>query len=321
MRSPRRGGPRLSLERLEDRALPATFTAASVSDLIADVNAANAVGGPNTITLVAGTTFTLTAVDNTTDGATGLPVIAANNDLTIVGNGDVIERSTAKSTPTFRLLNVAAGASLTLQDLTLQGGHAYSYAAAGGAILNAGSLTLTGVTVQYNTAQGHSNVTGGGIYSSGSLTVQASIVRNNQALGDDGTASAPIGGNAAGGGIFIAGGMATLDDVTLSANAAQGGRAPNNPGKLFGGKGLGANGLGGGLYAAGGTVSLHNTTLDHNTAKGGSGPGGAGVGQGGGLYLTAAASVCLDAFTQAHFVRNQASTSDPDVHGPYTTCP
>jgi hypothetical protein len=43
--------------------------------------------GTNTITLARGATFTLTAVNNTTDGPTGLPVIAANNKLTILGNG------------------------------------------------------------------------------------------------------------------------------------------------------------------------------------------------------------------------------------------
>jgi hypothetical protein len=52
-------------------------------------------------------------VDNTTDGATGLPVIAAKDNLTILGNGDVIEPSTKSNTPRFRLLAVASGGSLT----------------------------------------------------------------------------------------------------------------------------------------------------------------------------------------------------------------
>jgi hypothetical protein len=47
--------------RLEARTVPSGFTAASVADLVADINAANAAGGANNITLVAGTTFTLTA--------------------------------------------------------------------------------------------------------------------------------------------------------------------------------------------------------------------------------------------------------------------
>jgi len=61
---------------LETRRLLASFTAASAADLIADMNAANAAGGANTITLAAGATFSLNAVNNQNEGATGLPVIA-----------------------------------------------------------------------------------------------------------------------------------------------------------------------------------------------------------------------------------------------------
>src|SRR6476620_2607096 len=85
--SRRRGGARLGLKPLEDRTVLSGYTASSVAELIADINAANAAGGSNTITLAPGKTFTLTAVDNITDGATGLPAIASGDDLTIVGNG------------------------------------------------------------------------------------------------------------------------------------------------------------------------------------------------------------------------------------------
>jgi hypothetical protein len=44
---------RLGIEQLEDRLTPSNFTAATVSDLIADINAANRQGGTNTITLSA----------------------------------------------------------------------------------------------------------------------------------------------------------------------------------------------------------------------------------------------------------------------------
>src|SRR5262249_6794620 len=155
--SPRRSAPvprprlRPMVVQLEDRTVPSSFTAAGVADLIADINAANVAGGANTITLVAGTTFTLTARDNSTDGPTGLPVIAANDNLTIQGNGDTITRSTATGTPAFRLLDVAAGASLTMSNATLQGGLATNYQviavgniemARGGAIFNQGTLSL-----------------------------------------------------------------------------------------------------------------------------------------------------------------------------------
>src|SRR5262249_50707974 len=130
-RAPHRAAPRRRpafhrplLEALEDRTLPSNYTAASVSDLIKDIKHSNAAGGMNTITLVAPTTspYVLTGVDNSTDGATGLPVIAANDSLTIAGNGDTIERSTASGTPAFRLFDVASGAVLVLQNLTLANG-------------------------------------------------------------------------------------------------------------------------------------------------------------------------------------------------------
>src|SRR5262249_28263701 len=132
------------------------YTAGSVTDLIADINAANQAGGSHTITLAAGTVFALTAVNNSTDGATGLPVIAAHYNPTILGNGDLIERATASGTPAFRLFDVAGGASLTLANLTLENGLAQGsgVAAEGGALLNQGTLTLNGVSVSGNTVQG-----------------------------------------------------------------------------------------------------------------------------------------------------------------------
>jgi hypothetical protein len=348
----RQAGRRPLLEVLEDRALPSSYTAGTVADLIADINAANTGGGSNTITLVAGTTFTLTAVNNTTDGATGLPVIAANDALTIVGNGDTIQRSTASGTPAFRLFDVASRASLTLANLTVQNGLAQGNGvlstAEGGAVLNQGSLTLNGVTVQNNTAQGYwdGNAAGGGIYSGGSLTIQSSTIQKNQALGGAGFAALAYGapgdpgGSAFGGGLYISGGTATLTSVTVSSNTAQGGDGGMGGccfGDAFGGTagGDGGGGSGGGLYAAGGTIDLHNVTVTGNTAAGGAGgKGGKGASGkfngrngltggsvGGGLYIDAAAAACLDAFTQSHLKSNHASTSYPDIYGTYTTCP
>jgi hypothetical protein len=333
----------LLLEPLEDRALPSAYTAGSVADLIADINAANAAGGSNSITLVAGTTFTLTAVDNTTDGATGLPVIAANDSLTLVGSGNTIERSTAKGTPAFRLLDVAAGGSLTLNDLTLQGGLAFGWGvpAEGGAIHNQGTLTLNSVTVQNNIAQGSSGgpntaaggpAAGGGVWSAGSLTLQGCTIQNNQALGGQGGDGAfgngAAGGAGLGGGLYVAGETVSLSDVTFRANTAQGGAGGKGYRFCFYGDcydrvgGPGGKGVGGALYLAGGTVTLTGTTVEDNTAKGGAagGPSASkGLGEGGGLYIDPAASVCLDAFTQANVTHNSASTSNPDIFGSYTT--
>lgn len=299
-RIPRTGGKckprpkcRLRVETLEDRAMLASFSAATVPELIAAIDATNLTAEADTISLAASGRYTLTAPNNATAGANGLPVITAGADLTILGNDSIIERSTASGTPPFRLFNVAAGASLTLENQTLQGGVGVQQ---GGAILNEGTLTLRGVTVQNNFAFGVSGINnfafyvyahgmGGGIYSSGSLTLESSTVKNNQAKG--GTGGRGCDGRTCGG----------LD---------------------------GGHGLGGGIYAADGTVTLRDSRVTDNVAQGGAG-GGTGRFQGrrgqaigGGLYLEPDVSAVLDAFTASNVKRNKASTSDPNIHGPYT---
>jgi hypothetical protein len=325
---------RLTLEQLEDRTLPSSYTAASVSDLIADITAANKYGGSNTIVLTAPTTspYVLTSPSgNNQGGSTGLPAINNGDNLTIVGNGAIIERSTASGTQAFRLFNVASGGALTLEKLTLENGRAFGSGAGaqGGAIYNQGTLLLDGVTVQSNVAQGTSGAAGtgshrsggdgqeaagGGIWSSGTLTLQnGTAVQNNQTLGGNGgdganslrgpyesKGSEGPGGNGAeafGGGIYVAGGTLSLTSATLSSNTALGGGGGSGN---FAGSG--ASGLGGGLYVAGGTVNLTSVTLSGNTAQGNGGGispigfGGSGPGLGGGLYV-AGGIVSVDSVT------------------------
>jgi hypothetical protein len=294
--APRKPRLRLTVEPLEDRALPSSYTAGTVPELVAAINAANQSAEADTIALVAGRTFTLTEVNNSTNGATGLPTIAANGGkLTIVGNSDIIERSTAAGTPAFRLFDVAAGASLTVENVTLQGGLAgpafgSGSSAQGGALRSNGSLILIGVTVQNNLAQSalDSNCAmGGGIYSGGSLTMQGGRIQNNQALGWP---------SAFGGGLYVAG-SATLTDVIVSSNSARGldGGPGGNGGPEPPGAGQpGGHALGGGLFVANyyTTISLSGVTLVSNTAQGGRGgdkgagyrAGDGGNGLGGGLY-------------------------------------
>jgi hypothetical protein len=308
-----RRAAQLRLEQLEERALPSTYTAANVSDLIADIQAANLQGGANTITLAAHTDFVLTG---TQDGANGLPVIQAGNDLTLLGNGDTIERSDASGTPPFRLLDVASGASLTVANLTLQNGLAWGGGIAeGGAIYNQGTLVLDSVTVQGNWAVGppgravtHTpgqSAAGGGIWSNGTLTLEnGTTVQNNEARGGFSTPNSGVAGWAFGGGVYVAGGAVNLTSAVLTNNTALGGNA-----------GRGGNAFGGGLYVAGGTVTMRTDTVASNTAQAGLGLVG-GTSSGGGLYIAAAATVYLDAYTLAHTNQNTAAV-DPDIYGSY----
>ncbi len=297
----------LRLEQLEDRTVPANFTAASVSDLIADINAANLTAEADTITLVARKTFTLTARDNFTDmdGANGLPMIVGGENLTIIGNGDTIERSSAA--PAFRLLDVAVGASLTLENLTLQGGLAFGSGAAarGAGAYNQGTLTLDGVTVQNNTVQG----------SDGSVS-----------QGPFGSYFFVPGGSAFGGGLY-SNGTLQMEGCTIQKNAALGGQGAD--GRIYVYATDGGNAFGGGLYVGGGRATITGSSITHNTAMGGAaGKFGAygsnakpGQGIGGGIYIDSLATVILDTYTVGHTTHNKASTSVSDIYGSYTEIP
>jgi hypothetical protein len=315
------------LEDLEGRTVLSAYTAATVADLIADINASNQAGGSNTITFAAPTTslYVLTAVDNYTDGATGLPVIAAHDNLTIVGNGDTIARSTATGTLAFRVIDVAAGASLTLKGGLEAGG-----LPEGGAIFNQGGLVLNGAHVQANTAQsppGYS-ARGGGIYSSGSLTLEGgSTIQNNQALGYHGLnarwvntragrslAPALAGADAFGGGIYVAG-TVTMANVIVSSNTAQGGAGGSSSfstgyGQYANGA-AGGSGYGGGVDVAAGTVTATNTTVSANTSLEGQGGGGGGAGGNGGTGLGGGLYAAGGTIT----LRNDTVTSNTAQYG------
>src|SRR5262245_20238611 len=82
---------RPSVEFLEERIVLNSYPAANIQDLINAITDSNSHPGANTITLtnnswtfiggVPISPYTLTAVSNSTDGATGLPVIAKGNNL------------------------------------------------------------------------------------------------------------------------------------------------------------------------------------------------------------------------------------------------
>jgi hypothetical protein len=101
--------------------------------------------GADTLVLVPGSTHTLTSVNNTTFGATGLPVVTST--ITIQGNGSTVQRGSGA--PNFRLLAVGTTGNLTVQQLTLQGGQT---SGDGGGVFNQGTLTLSQCTLSGNSA-------------------------------------------------------------------------------------------------------------------------------------------------------------------------
>ena len=337
LQRPLRRVPRLSVEHLEDRSLPSSYSAASASTLIADINAANKSQGTNTITLTA--VISLLTVNNNVGNLrapspNGLPVIAANDKLTIIGNDEIIVRANG-SNVALRFFDVAAGASLTLQNLTLNGGEVGgANGSEGGAIYNQGTLTLSGVSLTNNQSGSELGPPdGGAIWSNGSLTLE------NGTLLEGNSAQGVVANGGLGGALYVAGGTANITNTTFTNNSALGGGPSTGDmpgGKAYGGAiyvaaghviltadtvnhnltdtvngqgavngALAANGAGygGGIYIAGGTVSLASDTVDSNVLNGDGG-------YGGGIYI-AGGTVTLTSDT---LESNNATTSSTS-HG------
>jgi hypothetical protein len=204
--------------------------------LITAINMANANGDANTITLKAGT-YTLTAVDNNTDGPNGLPAITSV--LTIKGTRaatTILERDT--SAPAFRILNVAATGKLTLQRLTLRNGFTGVFEG-GGIFNNSGTLTLIDSILNRNSAA----LCAGLLNNNGTVTIIHTTFDGNET-----TQNFPGGGLcnglSLGDNVFFEGGTVTIANSTFVHNIADGS---------------------GGLFNRG-TMTLTNTTVAQNVA-------------------------------------------------------
>jgi hypothetical protein len=234
-RGPTRGGRRprraaLALESLEDRCVPAVLTVTSLADsfdpgtlraAVVQANSDGAGGVADAIQFAPDLSGTLTLVAplELTPGA-GV-TINGSPAVTLSGGG------------ASQVFYVDAGASVALNGLTIIYGAGYD----GGAIINAGSLTLNGDTLSGNAASD----AGGAIYNAGSLTLNGDTLSGN---------SAYVGG----GGICNQGAL-TLYACTLSGNSAYT---------------LGVPTFGGGIYNSG-TLTLDASTLSGNSAKLGGG--------------------------------------------------
>ncbi len=179
------------LALLLGRAAPAYAIGCSVSALITAINSA---ASGSTITLATDCAYTLFG---SVDGNTGLPQIT--NTLTLSGNNTIIERSTTAGTPSFRLMSVSTTGNLTLNNLTLRYGDVITN---GGAIENAGTLTLNSTLLYHN----HANL-GGAIFIDGARTVTLNSSRfyDNSATDN-------------GGAIFNSAGTVTLQNSTVESN-------------------------------------------------------------------------------------------------------
>ena len=299
-----------------DNNLRSAITAAN-NDTTADTD---------TITLQPGT-YTLSLgqlVDsNTTAGHTLIIEGAASTgaNASIINAGELS-----------RVLSIAAGATVELEDLEITGGTAETDAsggtteADGGGILNLGSLTLDDVAIVGNkttATAADETAHGGGIYSTGSLTIEGtspatSLIENNTASGGAGTSATPTGGNADAGGIYSnSASQLSISQTTIYGNIAQGGLG-------FDGSSSSANGGNGGNAAGGGVVVFNtssspavfqNDAIANNQSNGGDGGdgatsmtgGNAGSGSGGGVAIGSAGTAAAT-FTNVTISGNTASS-------------
>jgi len=254
-------------------ALPVTVGCSSAA-LVSAIATANA-GGASDLLLSPGCTYSLTAVNNTTDTANGLPQVTG--PLSLHGNGAVITRS-ATAVP-FRILEVGATGNVALNALTISNGSVDTRSTGGAGIHNAlgGRLTLTGTQIINNVITGFDGH-GAGLLNDGYADVTGSVIGGNSIPGVDG----------AGGGIYNDGGGAANAQVksTVIGN--------NTVGLAGGPSGASPYGEGGGI-ANFATMAVTGGTVTGNSviANGGSGNSGA---EGGGIVdgtVTAGTSFTL----------------------------
>jgi len=323
---------RYTLELLEDRSMLATLTVNNLSDAVSpgagqvtlrqaivasESQTATALGdigtGNDTIVFAAGLegAIDLSQVGDSSMGPSAL-IINNNDQLTIDGanggTGITIDRDTSVSN--LRLFDVAAGASLTLESLTLAGGQATGAAGQttpvdgdgggggggaglGGAIFNQGTLNLLQDTLTGNTAQGGAGGDAmfeslewgdggaGGGPNAGEGGFSEHIIAENG--GDGGFASGGGGGGSAiiicgsgGQGGFGGGGGGGGSSIEFFEGAGGsagfgGGAGDESSGFQFAGAGGGGAGLGGALFNEGGSVTITDSTFAGNSAQGGAG--------------------------------------------------
>ena len=235
------------------------------------VLAANAHSGDDVILLHAGT-YVLSIAGNEDLGTAG--DLDIQDDLVILGDG--ASRTIIDGGGIDRIFQIPGGVTAEIRDVTLRNGRAPG---AGGAIQNAGDLTVLRSVLSGNSSVAGSAGAGfgGAILTDGlgsSLTITDSTVASNTAQG--------------GGGGIAVGGDATLANVTITGNQSQ-------------------SDFGGGLYVFSDAHATVNTaTIASNTA----------ALRGGGAFLESSAFIGVSpTFTNSVLAGNSAG-SEPDCSGP-----
>lgn len=273
-------------------------------------------------------------------GVTGGPILATVSNSRFLGNqavaGAISSTDAGLAAPARGEAIIQLGGTLNVNDTTFTGNGAWGGRGIpgiqggpglGGAIANAGVLTMTSSRLSANVAWGGAGGdgapggfgVGGGLYDGplSTATLTDVEITDNRAIGGVGGLGGDGGGGLGGGTCCDDLSATTLDGCVVRDNEAQGGAG--------GVGGDGGRGQGGGLYAGPSTtVTLRHDRITNNEAEGGargSVGGQAGQGEGGGLWIDASAQVCLDQQTRARLRHNHTPDSGDDWFGSFMICP
>ena len=223
------------------------------------VNAANNTTGADTISFDS-SVFPQNAANPTTivlSGGTPLELKDTTGATTISGPGAGVVAVSGNNLST--IFQVDAGVTGTIGGLTLTGGKAsvnFAGALAGGAIYNAGALTLQNDVITANSAATY----GGGFFNSGNVTLTGSTLSGDSAQFGGGffnSGNVTVTGSilSADSASVNGGGFYSLGTVSLASSTLTGDSATSNGGGFF----------------SNNVVTLTGSTLDHNSSQFGGG--------------------------------------------------
>jgi cysteine-rich repeat protein len=261
-----------------------------ICTLRAGILEANALPGPDTIALPAGTyRIMLTPPEHFVPDPPEIGDFDITGDLTIIGAG--AERTAIDGNAgafgtenEARVIDIAAGAVVAISAVTIRHGH-LSVEGAGG-IANAGVLTLADCVVSGNSVGlgRFLNPNAGGIGNGGTLTITRCAIRQNYANGQGGgianggtlvVEDSVLHNNSGrlGGGAILNFGTLTLRNSTVSGNGSAGDVIPGSFPPFV------IQASGAGILDYGGTATLESVTVSGNVLAAGV-PGLSGTGAG-----------------------------------------
>jgi predicted outer membrane repeat protein len=218
------------IESLEDRAVPANYAVSTVAELQSAIAAVNNSTGPNTIVLAQGS-YDLTSEIQ----------IKNSSNLTIRGRNANANVNTVVNQSLGRDIEIDGG-SVTISDLTIQGGRNVSQGA-GIEAINA-NVTLSRDSVSNNSA----GQAGGGIYAQNStLNIQNTSLLNN---------AVTVGPTANGGALAAVNSQVTITRSSIASNTAF--VVNHDPQATIALSGAG-------IFAQGGNLTINSCGISNNT--------------------------------------------------------